>query len=178
MERFKSIAAWRVRVPQSGDYKLSMNYACLPDSEDSEFEIATGKSKVTHTLKKTEGWAGELQNFEEKSLEGKLHLAVGINTITIGTIKRAGISEVMKLYALKLILPVVKRAMEVAQERAIKLRASTDWFTAAKYVMFHWMLSTQPKRGLAKPFPAAVRYFDVNAFADMMQRSLSSTQDP
>ena len=165
-------ATWRVRVPQSGDYELSMIYACLPDSEDSEFEIVTGKSKVTHALKKTEGWAGELQNFEEKSLEGKLHLAAGINIITIGAINRTGIGEAMKLYALKLISPVVKQAMEVAQERAIKLRASTDWLVAAKYgVMFHWMPSTQPKRGLAKPFPAAVRDFDVNAFADMVQET-------
>ena len=52
------------------------------------------------------------------------------------------------------------------------MRASTDWFVAAKYgVTFHWNVGTKPKRGPQKPYPEAVRDFDVNAFGDMVEET-------
>ncbi|MFC1738873.1 gamma-glutamyltransferase [Planctomycetota bacterium] len=69
--------------------------------------------------------------------------------------------------------PVAAKAKIAADEkRARNSRASTDWMVKAKYgVMFHWEPNSQPRHGPKKPYAEAVRDFDVNAFADMVEKT-------
>jgi alpha-L-fucosidase len=81
----------------------------------------------------------------------------------------------MKLYSLELVSPSAKARRAAAKQRAAAKRAKTDWFAAAKYgIMVHWLTSTTPRRGQPKPFPNAVRDFNVDAFADTIKHTGAS----
>ena len=91
----------------------------------------------------------------------------------------------MCLYTVELTPPSAEKIIADARERADKMRASTDWFVDAKYgLTFHWTARSQPRRGPQKPYCDAVRDFDVNAFADMVEEAgagyviFTSSHDP
>jgi hypothetical protein len=51
------------------------------------------------------------------------------------------------------------------------MAASTDWLIADKYgLMCHWTSESKPRNGPAKPYQQAVRDFDVERFANMVQQ--------
>ncbi len=163
---------WKIEVPEAGDYEVAITYSCALNPGGSEYEIVAENSKVSGIVHETTGWlTGEFMiwtSFEREELEGALHLSKGVNTIKLHATKKAD-GEVMRLYTLELIPQAARKIMAAAKERAMKMRASTDWFVAAKYgVTFHWGPRTQPRRGPLKSFPEAVRDFNVDAFADMV----------
>jgi hypothetical protein len=166
--------AWTVEVPKAGDYRVTIVYSCASGSNGSEYEIVVGDSKVTGTVHETggwlPGWGVDWTSFEKEPLDGTLHLPKGVSTIELCATKKPESGQVMRLYTLELTPLATRDTIAAAGERAKKMRASTDWFVAAKYgVTFHWTVETQPRRGQKQPFPDAVRDFDVSAFADMVE---------
>ena len=163
---------WKVRLPMPSDCELAVTYTADADAIGSEFEIVAGQNRITGTVHQTSGWAGDSQNFERRPLPGTLHLPAGENTITLRLIGEAQSKANVKVHSLELISPAAAKVMVASRERAQKMRASTDWFVAAKYgVMFHWSVTTQPLRGPQKPYPEAVDAFDLDAFADMVSET-------
>ena len=167
--------AWDVEVLEEGDYSVSIRYSCAIDPGGSEYEVVAGDSRVTGTVRETSGWLPAFftwTSFERQQIEGTLHLSGGVCTIEMRATKKPGTGEVMRLYSLDLTPSAAREKIAEAGERARRMRACTDWFIAAKYgVMFHWGTRTQPRRGPQKPFPDAVRDFDVDSFADMVQQT-------
>ena len=165
---------WEVNVPKEDDYKVAITYSCIGE-DGSQYEIVAGESKVTGTVQQTQSWHYPVNNrvissFVEVELDGMLHLPKGISTIELRATSKPDGGEVMALYTVELTPPSADKIIADARERAMKMRASTDWFVEAKYgVTFHWTARSQPRRGPQKPYCEAVRDFDVNAFADMVE---------
>ncbi len=164
---------WKLQVPEAGEYKVAITYACLGEP-GSKFEITAGDSKVTGTVNKTAGWlpswGEDYTSFEEVPINGTLHLPRGPVDMTLRATTKPERGEVMRLYSVELTPLAAVGLIAAAKERAINMRASTDWFVDAKYgVTFHWNTGTKPRRGPAKPYCDAVRDFDVNAFAEMVE---------
>ena len=167
--------AWDVEVPEEGDYSVCISYSCAIDPGGSEYEVVAADSKVAGTVRETTGWLPGFftwTSFERQQVEGALHLSRGGCTIEMRATKKPGTGEVMRLYSLDLTPLAAREKITEAGKRARKMRASTDWFVAAKYgVMFHWETTTQPRRGPQKAFPDAVRDFDVESLADVVQQT-------
>ena len=167
--------AWNVEVLEEGDYSVCLSYSCVIDPGGSEYEVVAGDCRVGGTVRETTGWLPSFftwTSFERQQIEGTLHLSRGVRTIEIRATKKPGTGEVMRLYSLDLTPLPAQEKMTDAGERARRIRASTDWFVAAKYgVMFHWGTRTQPRRGPQKAFPDAVSDFDVDNLADIVQQT-------
>jgi hypothetical protein len=162
---------WNVTAPEEGEYELLVS--CAVPSPSFHLEVISGPSSVKSDLKITEGVyrsteGGWYFNFERKRLEGRLHLARGINPVTLQVFGNEK-DEVVRLRCLE-VLPVSANAeMAAAEESARAHRASTDWFVKAGYgAMFHWTDFTQPRDGMKKPYPEAVNAFDVDTFARLI----------
>ena len=167
-----SAASWRVKLPDSCDYKVRMTYSADAHAVGSRFEITAGESKVIGDVSQTAGWAGDAQNFEKVLLSETLRFSAGISTVTLRFIGTAQSKENVKVHSIELISPAADKVRLASEEKAQQMRANTDWFVAAKYgVMFHWSVTTQPLRGPQKPYPEAVRAFDLDAFADMVSET-------
>ena len=167
--------AWKVIVPEAGDYKVAITYSCL-GAGGSQYEIDAGDSKVTGTVHETTGWlpswGEDYTSFEEEQLNGTLHLPEGPVTIKLRAVKKPETGEVMRLYTVELTPLAAMDTIAAASERARKMRANTDWFVDAKYgVTFHWNVGTKPRCGPQKPYCDAVRDFDVNAFGEMVEET-------
>ena len=164
---------WKVNVLEADDYEVSIIYSSVSPF-GSEYEITAGDSKVTGTVRETACWDQKLRItcFERVHHKGTLHLPKGVSTIRVSATKKPETGEVMSLWSLELTPPAAKEIVAAAKERARRIRASTDWFVDAKYgVGFHWTARSQPRRGPKKPFCDAVKDFDVNAFADMVEET-------
>ncbi len=161
--------SWSVDVTQAGEYSIFLLYLCKPSSAGSEYEIAAGASWIRGTVRET-GNAWQRPVWDRVEVPGHLKLSAGFATITLRvTRKPDSIPEIMQLRALELGRPAVIKAIA---ERAKKQRATTEWFVAAKYgVMFHWTARTQLRRGPQKRFCDAMRDFDVDAFARLVQET-------
>jgi len=173
---------WQVRTSEPGDYEVALCYGAIAAAEGAKFEIVSSDSRIKGTVHKTSGMYREnpsseekpvdkdyVQNYERVHLKGVLHLPAGVSTITIRVIEPES-GDVMDLRSMELTPVAAKASIAAAEERARKSRASTDWFVKAKYgVMFHWEPNSQPRHGPKKPYAEAVRDFDVNAFADMVE---------
>lgn len=175
IENWKSLrdyVTWRVRTRTAGDYEIAMTYSCAPGCGGSTFEILAGSSKVAGTLRETSGMFGGWMNFEEVPQQGTLHLRKGINEITLRATSKSKTDEILRLYALYLFTPKEKGWLAKGAERARQQRAPTAWFRAAKYgLMVHWGAASQPRSGPQEPFCEAVRDFDVQRFAGMVQET-------
>ena len=168
---------WEVDVQEEADYRVDINYACIGE-DGAEYELVAGDSKITGTVVQTQSWHyparknAVISSFVEVQLEGTLHLPKGISTIKLRATKKPETGEVMCLYTVELTPPSAEKIIADASKRADEMRASTDWFVDAKYgLTFHWTAKSQPRRGPKKPYSDAVRGFDVNAFADMVQEA-------
>ena len=175
---------WQVRTSEPGDYEVALCYGAIESAEGAKFEIVLADSKITGTVHKTKGIYKEqpvseekpidkdyLQNYERVHLKGVLHLPDGISTITIRVTEPES-GDVMDLRSMELTPVAAKEKIAAGKERAKKSRASTDWLVKAKYgVMFHWEPHSQPRHGPIKPYAEAVRDFDVNAFAEMVEKT-------
>ena len=175
---------WKVDVRHSADYEVALCYAALTSGAQLEVISRGGQSKITGTVRKTTGPYEDrqiseegplhtdfLRNFERVPFDGVLHLPVGISELTIRVTEPES-GEVMDFRTLELVPVAGKQSIAEAEERARKSRASTDWFVEAKYgVMFHWTDYSQPRHGPKKPYPEAVRDFDVFEFAGMVEET-------
>ncbi len=176
--------SWQVDVRPSGDYEVALCYAALTSGAQLEVISRGGQSKITGTVRKTTGpyedrqiseegplHTDYLRNFERVPLDGVLHLPEGISEITIRVTEPES-GEVMDFWSMELVPVAARQSVAEAEERAKTSQASTDWFVEAKYgVMFHFDPNSQPRHGPKQPYAEAVRDFDVNTFADMVEET-------
>jgi hypothetical protein len=159
---------WNVTAPETGEYDLFIS--CAVPAPHFHLEVFSGPSSVKSDLKMTEGVfhptdSGGPFNFERTRLEGRLHLARGINPVTL-QVSAPNTDEMVHLRCIEVLPASASAAMTTSQESARARRASTDWFVKTGYgVMFHWTDFTQPRDGMKKPYSDAVNAFDVDAFA-------------
>ena len=173
---------WQVRTSEAGDYEVALCYGAIATAEGAKFEIVSGDSVIKGTVHKTTGPYRDqpisdenpinkdyLQNYERVNLKGVLRLPAGLSTITIRVTEPES-GDVMDLRSMEVTPVAAKERIAAEKERIKQSRASTDWMVEAKYgVMFHFDPNSQPRHGPKKPYADAVRDFDVNAFADMVE---------
>jgi alpha-L-fucosidase len=95
--------SWRLAVPQSGDYKVRLIYACEPASEGSTFQVVAAskdapESRLNGVVTATNGW----DDFRSMELDGSLHLEAGTVTLRVIPVTMPH-GAVMNLRAIELI---------------------------------------------------------------------------
>lgn len=162
---------WNVTAPEDGEYDLFIS--CAVPGPHFQLEVISGPSSVKSDLKITEGVYRSTEdgwyfNYDRKRLDGRLHLARGVNSVTL-QIFGSGTDEVVRLRCLEVLPASANTEVAAAEQRAHAHRASTDWFVKAGYgAMFHWTDLTQPRDGVKKTYPEAVKAFDVDNFAKLI----------
>ena len=143
---------WKISVPQPGDYQLSL--IAQGADEGGEVEVqAAGRATMVRCSK---GW--------DRIQAGVFSLRAGEQTVSMAATDRP---PVLKVFSLELVRPSAQTELA---DKALRISASTDWLIADKYgLMFHWTSETKPKSGPQKPYGQAVRDFNVEAFAGMVQ---------
>jgi pimeloyl-ACP methyl ester carboxylesterase len=166
----KDTICWRVTLPSAADYEMQLTYACPSDSAGAVLNLMAGEQAIRFTTRETTGFHGGWENYERRGIEGRLRLNAGTTDLTLSAVKKAGGNEILRIYGLYLVPVEAKPQNAEAVKRAQAARADPTWFRNAKYgVMFHWTPQTQPRQGAAKPFSDAVRDFNVDAFARMIE---------
>ena len=123
---------------------------------DAIARIRTGEQKLTKAIS---------TNWNRVDL-GIIHLKAGMNTVTLSSSQPGG---GMELYSLELVRPDLKSSLE---QQAEEMRSDTSWMREAKYgLQFHWTSKSQPRHGKQKAYADAVRGFDVQAFARMVNET-------
>ena len=165
---------WKVNIPKAGDYEVELSYAS--DKDGSRIQIIGEKDSLIDVVHKTEGYYFDSnikwqQNFERIKVKGTLALSEGEQTISFvlaDSIPRT----VIYFRCIELNLVSERKAIDTEIAKAIEARASADWLANAGYgLMFHWTSQSQPENGSHKTFGEAVRDFDVDAFADMVEHT-------
>ncbi len=167
---------WTVKVPEAGKYSVALLIlncgkilinCTLPSPPAVKVEVAGPSNKVTETVNYRK--ASLTNEWVRDELPGTLKLPEGESKITLHALANPGDTFNLSLFSLELVRPKIAKAMD---ERAAKIRSSTTWMTDAKYgLMFTWTSTTQPRTGVQKSYEQAVNDFDVNAFADMVQKT-------
>merc|ERR1712096_125156 len=58
------------------------------------------------------------------------------------------------------------------EKQAVEMRSDTSWMRESKYgLQFHWTSESQPRYGKQKVYADAVRDFDVQSFAQMVNQT-------
>ena len=165
---------WKVNIPKSDDYEVVLCYAA--DRDSSRIQITGENSSLTDIVHKTEGYYYDSnirwqQNFERITAKGTLKLSAGENAISFSLVDL--IPRTMLYFRGIELNPVsAKMAIKEEVEKAIKARSSTDWLAKAGYgLMLHWTSQSEPENGERKSYADAVRDFNVDAFADMVEQT-------
>lgn len=155
MEGWKTIdtsLTWTVQIPQADVFEICV-LAFSP--KGSRIELSVNGQTLT----------AKLDTYANRTTLGLAKLPAGD---VILRIRSASDEPDIVFYSLEVIRPDVKKAM---QERAISLRADTQWLIEAKYgLMFHWTSQTVPATGEPKSYAKAVEDFDVPRFVDMVEQ--------
>jgi hypothetical protein len=108
--------------------------------------------------------------WERIRLDGLVNLPAGNSTMTLRIGPADGASNFdAQVFSVELVRPAVRAELV---KRALALRADTGWFQRARYgIMVHWTNQSMPLHGEPKSYDDAVAAFDVEAFADQMQRT-------
>jgi hypothetical protein len=167
-----STLTWNVTVSNAGNFGLFLSYAAAELGFAAE--VRSGSSSVKVKLDATEGiYKGKdpFYNFERCRLDGALHLARGVNPVTMHA-GSPGPGKTLGFRCLEVVPVSAIKELESAADRARACRASTDWFVEAKYgVMFHWTDFSLPRQGSKESYPDAVNAFNVDAFARMVEET-------
>jgi len=143
---------WRVNAPEAGEYHVTL----LINGFDAEIELISGNHNLTSLI-----------NTKWNRIDlGILPLKSGTNELSLKAVKPG---KELRLYSLELVTLELKTFLDA---EAQKIRSSTAWMREAKYgLQFHWTSQSQPKHGMRKPYPDAVRDFDVDAFVQMVSET-------
>lgn len=154
-------ASWQVNVPSADDYAVNVLIRRRSD-RPLTVTVRSGDGQVAGVLSPAE------RSWTRVSTGGALHLRQGAATITLKLSDPAGDFDA-QVQSIELVRPAVRQALH---ERALRLRADTDWFQRARYgIMFHWTSQTCPRAGDPKPYARACEDFDVEGLADQMKHT-------
>ena len=143
---------WMVNVPVSANYEVS---AILQGSASGcSIEVQIGKRRLTAPCSGTQ-W--------DRVKLGTIKLPAGSQSFTLRSV---GQPTLNKLFSLEVVRPEVKKQIAADAARGA---APTDWMVRAKYgVMVHWTSQSKPESGNPLPYCDAVRNFDVEKFAGLL----------
>ena len=160
---------WEVWVDQPGEYEVSLCHAAQPDAVGREVQITGGQSRLSYTLAMTPGVFCN-NSYALAPIQGRLRLAAGTNTISLGIEGPPPTTPVIAFRSLELVPVAAKALIEADRSDALRARASTEWMARAGYgLMFHWTSQSVGTNGAHKPYARAVEEFDLNRFADMVE---------
>ena len=144
--------SWTAKIAAPGSYAV---FAILQGSGTGCLvEVSITSKPLTASCLNTD-W--------ERVKLGTVELSAPAQTLTFRSV---GTSPVAKVFSLEIVKPEVQ--VELA-DRAARSAASTDWMVQAKYGVFvHWTSQSKPERGSPLPYCQAVRNFDVQEFADVL----------
>jgi hypothetical protein len=163
---------WNVKATVAGIYEIGLVYRCSKGSAGSSFEISCGDVKIDGLVRESVSpYFGN--SWEEVKVNGTLEIPEGISKISIRATHIPQNSKVvMDLFALKLTPLTAKKQIEEDSLRAIKSRASTDWFVDTQYgLMVHWLPESTPPKGPTKSYEDAVNDFYVENFSKMVSET-------
>ena len=178
---------WTVNVPKEDDYVVDVLFS---KKEQTQLEVSSGDSILTApSMIRT--WEYR-PLFWRQELPGTLHLKAGENQITFrlpdakpaaaeeSDAKKSprfgqGVTEEFHLFSIEL---GTAAAREAQVERAKAIRGDASWMVDGKYGIFvHW---SSQSRGFNKAekraewFQESVEMFDVDVFADAIERTGAS----
>ena len=160
--------AWKVQVPQAGEYSLDVLVSGAPGSQ---IEIVGPQGRINVTIPEGNDHWGS--NWNKISVPGRLTLPQGASTVTVRSPNPTGVAsnknkyEGMALMSLELTADSQKEAIE---KRIRDSRSSASWLADAQYgLMFQWGEWGYPEHGEGKPWPKMIGDFNVEKFADMVQ---------
>ncbi len=181
---------WAVAVPEADEYSVAIIYRTT--EAGSVYEFTANGTRLTGTTVNTSPEANWQLNCTRDWVSGLLPLKAGTNRITLRLKKFAGRQKELaraelarggwggmrykgnepcsfRVWSVELVRP---EAMKAIQERAGKMRASTDWMVEGKYGLFiHWSPLSWPLKGDKMRYQDAVDLFDVEAFADVVEET-------
>ena len=148
---------WDIDVSQPDVYELAvLGGGHGPSGALPVVEIAIGESVTTTELCEPVGWRQTI---------GKFDLPPGKNTVAI---RLMNTETLHMFYSIELVRSNIASQME---RDAASKRANTNWLIEGKYgFMFHWTSQSQPRHGHAKPYPEAVRDFNVKHFVRTVEK--------
>lgn len=181
---------WTVTVPEADEYSVAIIYRTT--EAGLVYEFSANGTKITGTTINTSPEKNWQLNFTRDWVLGLLPLKTGTNRITLRLKKFAGKQKDLaraelarggwggmrykgdepcsfRVWSIELVRP---EAMKAIQERAERMRASTDWMVEGKYGLFiHWSPLSWPLKGDKMKYEDAVDLFDVEAFADVVEET-------
>ncbi|TWU44381.1 Alpha-L-fucosidase [Novipirellula aureliae] len=169
---------WTVAAPEDGDYVISLLYSMR---DQHNIEVSCGDS-VLVAPSITCTWENR-PFFWRQELPGTLRLKAGENQITVrlpDTQPKVvaadrfgyGITQGLHLWSIEIGTATARKAQV---ERAQAIRGDASWMVDGKYGIFvHWSALSHGFTGntpRADWFQDAVKMFDVNVFADAIERT-------
>ncbi|MGJ8677045.1 MAG: alpha-L-fucosidase [Akkermansiaceae bacterium] len=177
---------WKVVVPEDGDYVVSVLFS---GKKKTQLEVSSGES-VLRAASIVPTWTGR-PYFWRQELPGVLSLKAGEQEVVFrlpnatkligekakGTDGESlrfgqGMTEEFHLFSIEL---GTAAARDGQVERAKEIRGDASWMVDGKYGIFvHWSALSQGFKG-DKPradwFQESVKIFDVDVFADAIERT-------
>lgn len=154
---------WTIQVSQADSYAANILIQRISGSELRVNLTVDGKV-FPATL------PASASNWQRVALGSVVPFSVGSHEVSLA-IQPAAAGEKfeVKVHAVELVRPSVKKALD---ETALRIRkhADTAWFQQARYgMMVHWTKQSMPLTGEPKSYEQAVADFDVETFADTMK---------
>jgi hypothetical protein len=163
---------WSVEIEQTDDYDIVLNYSVL---ENGASAIISSAGKTTsHNLEITKGRAIKYPfnwrlNMERK-LIGQISLTKGLNALNL-SLNVSNEQIETNISSLELIPSSKKKLIANDLKRIESIRPDMKWFSKLRYgAMFHWTSEAMPLSGEPKSYKEAVKDFDVDAFAVMVEK--------
>ncbi len=155
-------ALWEITSDAAADYAVQV--LVNSNGQELRLEVAAAGRTLTGTLP-----AGA-RRWQRIALPGLLAIPKGSSSVTLHLLAADKISPFnAQVHAVELIRPAVRTE---SLRRATALRADSTWFQQARYgIMVHWTSQSMPREGEPKPYARAVEDFDVEGFANQMQRT-------
>lgn len=157
-------AEWTLRVEEAGEYEVCVS---MRRNAGRALRVAISAGGSTHSGTLA---AEAPRAWDRLPLTGTLALPAGASTLTLRLASEDGVTAFDAcVHAVELVRPAVRAEQA---RRALALRADPAWFQKARYgIMVHWTNESAPLHGEPKPYAAAVEAFDVEAFAERVQRT-------
>ncbi|MGJ8634333.1 MAG: alpha-L-fucosidase [Luteolibacter sp.] len=180
-EDAEDTVTWKVEIPEDGDYVVDVLFS---GKNQKLLEVSSGES-VLSAPSIVPTWEGR-PYFWRQELPGVLELKAGENEVTF-RIPNAepipnrdddsprfgqGMTENFHLFSIEL---GTAEARKGQLERAKEIRGDSSWMVDGKYGIFvHWSARSRSFQGdkqRADWFQESVRLFDVDVFADAVERT-------
>lgn len=179
---------WHFKAASAGNYRLRVLYSCddpgirirvVADGHPYEFDLPVTHGyyrKADRTVPRGALWphgigAAPMQNYNRLDLDKEIPLRSGDNTVTLNVVVPAKHTPFYFRSLEWLSVPEIKAAHEELAGARLR-RTDAGWLMHSGYgLMFHWDNGSRMPGGSRLPYAAAVRAFNVRAFAQMVKKT-------